>query len=487
MLQLTGYVVDSPLSTTPTGEFLWGTRERDGARVLLKVYDALPGTAWATGQREQALFGRMRSEHVLPALGLTQHGDRVVRAVRAERGISLAALLSGGVPDDARAILFIALQISRLVADAHAAGLVLRDLAPRRFLIDPDTYQVWLLDLGTAIDTLTLGEDEADARDELLGEDMAYRAPECSGRMIRGADARSDLYSLGAVLYHLCAGVPPFSSDDLVELVHAHLTRMPTPLDELNPALPRVFGHLTMRLLSKMPEERYQSAHALHRDLRALTRYVERTGDFDVPTLRGLGERAEFRIPERLYGRSRERAALTAAMHSVRTGTPHLVLLSGEPGIGKSTLARQLTKTFERSWVAEGKCDPLYRGRPYEALRQAFRNLLEQLMTESEARLSVWRQHLSVELGDMRDALVEVVPRLDLLFDQLAADAQRPAPLVYGPVEARSRVALACRRFVDTLAQAEQPLVLLLDDLQWADSGTMALVEALHTERPAHL
>ncbi|HWN67063.1 MAG TPA: hypothetical protein VNM90_05455, partial [Haliangium sp.] len=95
MLHLSGYAIEERLSATATGELFWATREQDGGCVLLKVYEALPGPAWDQGQREQSLLEKVRSDHVLPCIGMTQDGDRVVLAMRAVRGVSLREYLRG--------------------------------------------------------------------------------------------------------------------------------------------------------------------------------------------------------------------------------------------------------------------------------------------------------------------------------------------------------------------------------------------------------
>jgi predicted ATPase/signal transduction histidine kinase len=493
MLHLSGYAIEERLSATATGELFWATREQDGGRVLLKVYEALPGPAWDQGQREQSLLEKVRSDHVLPCIGMTQHGDRVVLAMRAVRGISLREYLGsrrpGGLTADLATFLRIAIQLVRILADVHTAELVLRDLAPERILIDPDNVRLWLLDLDGAVDRQRVAT-AADSRG--LREGLAYMAPERSGRMGRATDGRSDLYALGAMLYELLVGAPPFADEDIVALVHAHMTLTPTPPAAVDAAVPAVISRLVMTLLAKMPEERYQSAHDLHRDLLALARRLERTGSLASVSLQGLSERAEIRVSERLYGRAAECAHLTMALQAARSGRPQLVLLSGPTGVGKSALVSGLSGMLghdsgrpghmgQLGHLIQGKCDPLHGGRPYQAFRAAFDALVDQLMAESEARLAACREALRVRLGAMAGALADVVPRLGLLMGEL------PPVAALGPAETRNRLALACRRFVDAIAGAEHALVLFLDDLQWADSGSLHLLEALHEDREAHL
>jgi signal transduction histidine kinase len=479
MLQLSGYALETRLTATATGELFWATRDEDGVRVLLKVYGALPAAAWEQGQREQSLLEKVRSDHVFSCIDLAQHGDRVVLALRAARGASFAEYLHEHRPRELASFLRIAIQLARLVADVHAAELVLRDLAPQRLLIDPGSGRLWLVDLDGAVEQHELATS-TDPRS--LRDGLAYMAPECSGRMGRAADARSDLYALGAMLYELLTGKPPFDTEDIVELVNAHMTLVPVPPERAAPETPEVISRLVMTLLAKMPEERYQSAHGLHRDLVALERRLVRTGSLASVSLQGLSERAEIRMPERLYGRAQEYAHLTTALQAAAAGRPQLVLLTGPPGIGKSALVGQLSRSLgHQGYLVQGKCDQLHGDRPYQVFRLAFDELVDQLATESDARLDACRGALRTQLGAMAGALTEVVPRLDLLIGKPDA-----AP-VLGPAGTRNRLALACRRFVDAIATAERPLVLFLDDLQWADSGSLQLIEALYEDREAYV
>ncbi|WP_428268739.1 trifunctional serine/threonine-protein kinase/ATP-binding protein/sensor histidine kinase [Haliangium sp.] len=472
MLRLPGYVIEKRAPLVPPDTLLHGIRVHDSERVLLKLYGGPLESVWERGQRELEMLARIESEHVPRGLELEQHRDRVVLALSHMPGGLLREHLDSGGGRDPVGFLRVATQLARVVADVHASGIVLRDLNPHRVLVCPDTLQVSLVDLGGALSGQPGERVVTDIHS--LKVSLLYMAPERAGRMGRAVETRSDLYSLGVILYELLVGQPPFETLDLLELIHAHMTVVPLPPDQVDVEISPVLSHLVMTLLEKMPEDRYQSAAALYNDLRALELRLEMTGSLADAPLGGPSVPAELRLPAPVYGREQARARVRAALDRARGGVPQLVLLSGSHGIGKSALVEELAGELGGNcYLAQGKCDPVRREVPHAVFRSAFGALIEQIVTESDARLATWREALSAALGNGADALLDIVPQLDLILDQL------DDPPDLGPFEIRNRLLLACRRFVTTVAGSADLLVLFLDDLQWADSGSLQVVEAI--------
>jgi hypothetical protein len=295
----------------------------------------------------------------------------------------LGALI--GTPLAVGEFLEIAQQLARKVSHLHHAGLLHGALNPAHVAWSASMRQVQLSDSAAAPETL----------------DPAYMSPEQTGRTGRSPDARADLYSLGAIFHALLTGAPPFPGDDPLELVHAHLARQPHAVAALNPQVPAILSDLLLKLLEKEPEQRYQSADALVADLQEISTQWRRNSQVQPFA---LGARETTRAPlitDHLYGRRRESDVLLDAFQRVRAGGRELVLVTGDPGIGKTALVAQLDKPVAacRGYFVSGKFDQLQRSVPYAGLVHAFRSLVHQLLTEPDTTLAAWRQRIQAAVA----------------------------------------------------------------------------------------
>ena len=309
---------------------------------------------------------------------------------------------------------------------------------------------------------------------------LVYLSPEQTGRMNRAIDYRTDFYSLGVTLYELLTGGPPFRSADALELIHQHIARTPPAPADLDPEIPEVLSQIVMKLLAKTAEERYQSALGLKEDLARGAREWAARGQIAPFTLGQRDVPDRFLICQKLYGREREVAELLGAFDRVcqeRAAPASMLLVAGYAGIGKTSLIQELYKPIirERGYFISGKFDQVVRSVPFGALIRAFRGLVRQLLTESEEQLAAWRAGLSKALGAQGGVLTEVIPEIELII------GQQPPPPALGPTEALNRFQLVFQHFVGALARQEHPLVVFLDDLQWADAATLSLLQPLLT------
>jgi predicted ATPase/signal transduction histidine kinase len=296
----------------------------------------------------------------------------------------------------------------------------------------------------------------------------------------RALDYRTDLYSLGATLYELFTGVPPFPTEDALELVHCHIARRPTEPHERNPAIPQILSDILMRLLEKIPEARYQSSYGLKADLEQCLSQLRATGSIESFPLARHDVTERLLVSQALYGRDQELAALQSAFERAATegNRATLALVTGYSGSGKSSLVHELYKplTQRRGYFITGKFEQLQRATPYSALVSAFRSLVQQLLSESEAELAQWRRKLLDAVGSNGGVLVAVIPEVELILGPQPPIAQ------LGPTEAQNRFNLVFGGFVRVFAQPTHPLVIFLDDLQWADSASLKLIELLLTD-----
>src|SRR5262249_22654481 len=380
-----------------------------------------------------------------------------------------------GPPMGVEKYLQLGIGLSVAVGRLHERGLIHKDIKPTNILANSTTGQVWLTGFGVA--SRLPRERQGPEPPELIAGTLAYMAPEQTGRMNRSIDSRSDLYSLGITLYEMLTGSLPFTASDPMEWVHCHTARMPPqPSDRLN--VPAPVSAIIMKLLAKTPEERYQTASGLESDLRRSLAACESQRRIAECTLGKKDTPDRLLIPEKLYGRAREIDTLLASFqHVVTTGTPELVLVSGYAGIGKSSVVNELHKVLvpPRGIFASGKFDQYKRNIPYSTLVQAFQGLVRTLLGKRDAELATWRGALLEALEPNARLMTDLIPELKLMIGE-----QPPVPELE-PQQAQRRFMLVFRRFIGVFAQAEHPLALFLDDLQWLDAATLDLVEDLLT------
>jgi hypothetical protein len=249
----------------------------------------------------------------------------------------------------------------------------------------------------------------------LIEGSLPYLAPEQTGRTNRAIDSRADLYSLGVTFHQMLTGRLPFEAKDPMEWVHCHLARTPSKVSEIVPEVPEAVAGIVLKLLSKAPEGRYQSARGLRRDLERCLDAWRRSGAIEPFTPGEHDVPDRLQIPQKLYGRDAEIALLQDALgRVVVTGTPELVLVSGYSGIGKSVLVHELAAPVvrERGFFLSGKFDQYKRDIPYDKFVQAFRELVLGILAESEEHVATWRQRLLDALGGDAQLVVDVIPEV---------------------------------------------------------------------------
>lgn len=377
----------------------------------------------------------------------------------------------------------IAIQIVQILAGLYRYRVIHKDIKPQNILINLQTKQVKLIDFS--ISSLLPRESQEIQSPNVLEGTLAYMSPEQTGRMNRGIDYRTDFYSLGVTLYELLTGQLPFVSRDPMELVHCHIARIPTPPIELVPAIPQMVSDIVMRLMAKTAELRYQSAIGLQQDLEICRQQWQEKSSISQFTLgrRDISER--FVIPETLYGREVEVATLLAAFDRIssrgegeQSSRSELMLVTGFSGIGKTSVVNEVHKPIvrQRGYFIKGKFDQFKRDIPFSAWVQALQNLMQQLLTENTASLGKWKAKILQALGENGQVIIDVIPELEVLI------GKQPPVLELEGSAAQNRFNLLFQKFIRLFATKEHPLVIFLDDLQWADSASLKLMQLLMSE-----
>lgn len=463
-----GHVLGSLVTRAPRSDRYEAERTADGTRVLLETPRGRADyrTFVDAFGREQAILAGLSDPVVLPVLSRLGVGGRpwLTREHPAGRWVSDL----GPLPLDIEEVLVVAIALTRAVAVVHRLGVLHHGLHPSHAVIAP----------GGAVRLTGFGRASDRAHPPCVGlhaSDPAYLAPEQTGRMKQLPDARADLYALGVIVYELATGRLPLQATDAPGWVLAHLARIPPSPAEVHPSVPRSLDRILNRLLTKDPSGRYQTAIGLERDLERALLALRRgdDGDFSLGT---EDVHPEFQVSRRLHGREQEVAALLAAFdRAVEGDAAVLSLVPGYSGIGKTSIVGELYQPAarRRGRFIQGKFDQYKRDIPYATVAQAFGELVRELLSESETELSTWRARLSDALGDNQGVLSALVPELSILLGPAP-----PVPVI-GPREAQDRFDNVLLAFLQAVASTDHPLVMFLDDMQWADGATLHALRAL--------
>ncbi|MDP6700023.1 MAG: AAA family ATPase, partial [Candidatus Latescibacteria bacterium] len=446
-------------------------READDRPVLLKVVRSTSAADRAGLKHEYEIAVDVGSPWIKQPLALENFDDALVLVAADEGEKPLRQFLDDG-PLPLRQALRIGADVAAALADLHRADIVHKNVQPDSIFIDADAG-VKFVDFAIAS---RISSDQT-AIDGRLEGALPYISPEQTGRMNRALDHRTDFYSLGVTLYEMLTGRLPFSADDAVGWVHCHIAVPPLPPDQINSQVTTAVSALVLKLLDKIAEERYQSASGLKADLDECLECFERgeLADF-VPGRHDVGDR--FQISQRLYGREREVAELLETFDRVAQGESATVLIAGCSGAGKSALVNEIHKpiVYRRGYFTAGKFDQYQRNIPYSALIQAIAALVRQVLAESSDRVALWKERLDAALGNNGEIIVDVIPDIELIIGPQPPVSNLP------PAEAQNRFNMVFCEFVRAFAGPDNPLVIFLDDLQWADSASRQLIHLLTTD-----
>ncbi len=471
-----GYRVCQLVLRTATHVVYRARRVEDDRPVLLKtLLREVPSAADLASLRRERELMRLLTDSGATGSVLEKSSHGLVLVLDDGGGEPLRNWIGIGSREPAT-FLELAIGVAETLGALHDSGIIHCSVNPDRFLVEPETLRVQLIDLSQARQPAQDGSGEGQSPME---GSLVYMAPEQTGRVNRALDHRADLYSLGVVLYELLTGKAPFPSTDPLELVHSHIARALTPPREVDPAIPHSISEIVVKLLAKTAEARYQSAHGLKADLQACLSQWRSTGAIGTLDLGRHDARGNLQPTRRLYGREPEIALLLAACERARQGACELLLVSGFSGVGKSALVNEVRGpvTREGGLFITGKFDQLKRNIPYSSIAHAFQQLIEHLLTRSEDEVAAWRARLLEALGPNGQVIVEVIPEVGLIIGAQPALPKLP------PMESQNRFNLVFERFIRVFTQARYPLVLFLDDLQWADLATLKLLETVVAQR----
>jgi predicted ATPase/signal transduction histidine kinase/CheY-like chemotaxis protein/tRNA A-37 threonylcarbamoyl transferase component Bud32 len=538
MITLPGYHVLTQIYESANSVVYRGIREEDYTAVILKVLkeDYPTPNELTRYKQEYEITRSLNTDGVVKAYALEPYQRTLVIILEDFGGLSLKQLRHETVGHQAfislSEFLNIAIKTAEILGNIHSSNVIHKDINPANIVYNPEIGIVKIIDFG--ISTQLTRENPTLKNPNVLEGTLAYMSPEQTGRMNRTLDYRTDFYSLGVTFYELLTGKLPFETNDALELVHCHIAKQPVPPyqvksqkskvkseeDNKIPEIPKVVSDIVMKLMAKTAEERYQSSWGLKADLENCLKQLQTTGNISDFPLGKSDISNKFQIPQKLYGREAEVSTLLAAFERIAGGgrSPQpplergalegslllkgglgvpsgdrgagggispgdgkgieMMLVAGYSGIGKSALVQEVYKpiTEKRGYFISGKFDQFQRNIPYSAVVDAFKQLVQQLLTESEQQLNQWKETLLTAFGSNGQVIIDVIPEVELIV------GKQPAVPELGLTESQNRFNLVFQNFIRAFCSKEHPLVIFLDDLQWADSATLKLIELMMTD-----
>jgi serine/threonine protein kinase len=478
IVTIPGYTITELIYASKKTTVCRGQQQTTQISVIIKILNAeYPRLQDLIAFKNQfAISQQIDHPNIIKCYALEKYGNSYALILEDFSGISLSEY-TNLQKLDINSFMPIAIAITKALEFLYAKKIIHKDIKPRNILINPQTQEIKLIDFG--ISSL-LPKETADIKSpNVLSGTLTYMSPEQTGRMNRGIDYRTDFYSLGVTFYELLTGQLPFYSPNHLELIYYHLAKEPINAREINPQIPQVLADVITKLMAKNPDDRYQTARGIRYDLEICQKMLLTEGEINNFELAKRDISDRFLIHNRLYGREQEIITLLKAFENVSAGNKELMLVAGFSGIGKTAVVNEVHKPIvrEKGYFISGKYDQFQRNIPFSALVQAFRSLMRQLLTENTVQLQEWKIQILSALGEQAQVIIDVIPELENIIGQ-----QPPVPELTGNAS-ENRFNLLFSKFIQVFATSEHPLVIFLDDLQWADIASLKLIKLLMCEK----
>lgn len=450
--------------------------------VLIKTFSTASPNRYEYGflWQDYELSSGIHSEVLLAPIGIHQPGNRLFTIWQDVPGIPLIKFI------DQYQTLFsdygYALRIFTALAQAlealHKKKLILRSLHPAHILINPALLNVHFTGLGYATFTSsTMQEPDVEwyETDDLI----RYISPEQTGRMNAAVDQRANIYSLGVIFFECLARRLPFEHTDLLGLIHNHIAQAPPDLRTLRPEIPPALAAIVHKMLAKNAADRYQSIRGLIGDLKKCGQTIDGSATALFPL--GQDDVSDiFTFPEKSYGRERELQKIVRVLEQPNRQHFEAVFVSGESGIGKSTLVQEARTRLNSQdfYFFAGTCKAFSNNIPYAGITEAIRGAVEQILALPEAQTNHWKQLILKALGGQGKLMTNIIPELEMLIGR-----QPDLPEETTPEAAENRLKNTFLQLIDALAQTDKKIALFLNDLHLAEAASIDLLHSLVNNR----
>lgn len=496
MISLAGYQIKEEIYS---GEKCLVYRARENNKsVIIKILraDYPEPSELAAFKNEYEILKNINSKGVIRVLGVEKYKNGIAIVLEDIGGKDLSQIFESNPNIAIEEIIRIMILSVNAISEIHKLNIVHGEIKSQNIIYNPSTNELQIIDFDKA--SFLSKQNSFISLNSSLEKTLAYISPEQTGRMNRYVDYRTDYYSLGITFYKLITGELPFLFSDPMELVHAHIARTPTsPIDlvlsrskqlnDLESVIYRVLSDIIMKLLQKNPEDRYQSSEGIAYDLEwCLQSLLNKKSDLEFQIARNDFS-SKFQIPEKLYGRTKEIVQIVKIFKRIAEanndisensnlpGKPSLLLISGRSGIGKSMLINEVNRAIleYKGYFASGRYDRFKQMIPYFAITNAFQILIQQILTENEQSIFLWRETLQNALGANGKLIVEVIPELETLL------GEQPPVVELGLVESQNRFHLVFQNFIQAFCIRNYPIAIFLDDVQWADFSSIKLIHTI--------
>ncbi|MBN9350312.1 MAG: AAA family ATPase [Chitinophagaceae bacterium] len=476
-----GYLIIEKISVSNLHIIYHATKKVDNDEVAIKTLVApYPRREdIANIKREYQILQKLQFDGIIRVHSFVPFGPGNWGIVMEKFGITLLQFLASCDNNhiSPKQFFSIAIPLVKILGSLHEKSIIHKDINPANILIEPTGGALRLIDFSTSTELSRERQDISLTR--RIEGSLPYMSPEQTGRMNRDVDYRTDYYSLGITFYQMLTGQLPYMASDPLEWVHCHISRQAPPVNKVNRMIPDTLSDIVAKLISKNAEDRYQSSYGIATDL-------EECRDRINKGFHGIGfeiAKADvsrtFQIPQKLYGREHELDRLESHFDNASNGSVEFCLVSGYSGVGKSVLVYELGRVIakKRGYLIHGKFEQFKQNNAYFAFAGAFRNLIYELLGETEKNLEKWKDVINTALGANAQLLIDLIPELELIIGKQAPVNELP------PAEAQKRFFILLENFVKVFARKDHPLVLFMDDLQWSDIPTLNLIQHLVTSQ----